>query len=133
MMIRRTCSVVNRAGSLRCFSLFSDGERNGSESEMGAESPHLCKEASLYVHVSGCLHAQINRLNLGHNFCPDVTVFLHSQWPYCLRRCSYCNFNKYISRTDNNHIMTECLQRETETLLHLSQVSRYEDLLDPST
>ncbi|XP_076000038.1 radical S-adenosyl methionine domain-containing protein 1, mitochondrial [Genypterus blacodes] len=94
MIIRRTCLVVSRAGGLRCFSMFSDGERSGSESETGAESPHLCKEASLYVH-----------------------------WPYCLRRCCYCNFNKYIPRTDNNHIMSECLQRETETLLQLSQVS----------
>lgn len=51
------------------------------------------------------------------------------QWPYCLRRCSYCNFNKYIPRANNNHMMTECLQRETETLLQLSQVSWYEDLL----
>ncbi|KAM4598328.1 radical S-adenosyl methionine domain-containing protein 1, mitochondrial [Polymixia lowei] len=57
-------------------------------------SSRLSKEASLYVH-----------------------------WPYCLRRCSYCNFNKYIPRSDNNSIMTECLQRETETLLRLSQIS----------
>lgn len=47
------------------------------------------------------------------------------QWPYCLRRCTYCNFNKYISRGDKDHVMTECLQRETETLLQLSQVSWY--------
>lgn len=52
------------------------------------------------------------------------------QWPYCLRRCSYCNFNKYISRENNDHIMRECLQRETETLLQLSQVSWYGDSLD---
>ncbi|XP_026194717.1 radical S-adenosyl methionine domain-containing protein 1, mitochondrial isoform X2 [Anabas testudineus] len=59
-----------------------------------ADSADLTQQASLYVH-----------------------------WPYCLRRCSYCNFNKYIPRENNNHIMTECLQRETETLLRLSQVS----------
>ncbi|KAK2833356.1 hypothetical protein Q5P01_017245 [Channa striata] len=58
------------------------------------ESTALTKQASLYVH-----------------------------WPYCLRRCSYCNFNKYVPREDNNPVMTECLQREAETLLQLSQVS----------
>uniref|UniRef100_A0A3P9LL46 Radical S-adenosyl methionine domain containing 1 n=1 Tax=Oryzias latipes TaxID=8090 RepID=A0A3P9LL46_ORYLA len=46
-----------------------------------------------------------------------------SCWPYCLRRCSYCNFNKYIPRENKDSIMTECLRRETETLLQLSQVS----------
>uniref|UniRef100_A0A3B3ZZZ8 Radical S-adenosyl methionine domain-containing protein n=1 Tax=Periophthalmus magnuspinnatus TaxID=409849 RepID=A0A3B3ZZZ8_9GOBI len=45
------------------------------------------------------------------------------QWPYCLRRCSYCNFNKYISRSSSDNIMTECLQKEAQTLLQLSQVS----------
>nr|XP_020465874.1 radical S-adenosyl methionine domain-containing protein 1, mitochondrial isoform X2 [Monopterus albus] len=60
----------------------------------GTDSPHDTKQASLYVH-----------------------------WPYCLRRCSYCSFNKYIAREDNSHIMTQCFQRETETLLQLSQVS----------
>lgn len=47
------------------------------------------------------------------------------QWPYCLRRCTYCNFNKYISRENNESVMVECLQREAESLLKLSQVSRY--------
>lgn len=47
------------------------------------------------------------------------------QWPYCLRRCTYCNFNKYIPGENNDLTMTECLQRETDTLLQLSQVSWY--------
>uniref|UniRef100_A0A673Z979 Radical S-adenosyl methionine domain containing 1 n=1 Tax=Salmo trutta TaxID=8032 RepID=A0A673Z979_SALTR len=52
-----------------------------------------------------------------------------SLWPYCLKRCSYCN-NKYIPGSDKPyHVMLECLQRETETLLKLSQVSRITSVL----
>ncbi|XP_042247963.1 radical S-adenosyl methionine domain-containing protein 1, mitochondrial [Thunnus maccoyii] len=94
-MIKHTLRAAGRVLSpgLRCFSGIPGGEITEDVSER-AGSPHLTQQASLYVH-----------------------------WPYCLRRCSYCNFNKYIPRTDNNHIMTECLQREVETLLQLSQVS----------
>lgn len=53
----------------------------------------------------------------------QITASLYVHWPYCLRRCSYCNFNKYISRSNKNELMTECLQKETQTLLQLSQVS----------
>ncbi|CAL8303647.1 unnamed protein product [Merluccius merluccius] len=73
----------------------SGGGRCCTAAVAQAESVQLSKEASLYVH-----------------------------WPYCLRRCSYCNFNKYIPKADNGSVMADCLQRETETLLRLSQVSR---------
>ncbi|XP_064170449.1 radical S-adenosyl methionine domain-containing protein 1, mitochondrial isoform X2 [Anguilla rostrata] len=56
-----------------------------------------------------------------HPQSKEASLYVH--WPYCLRRCSYCNFNKYISRSVNHVDMTTCLQRETETLLRLSQVS----------
>ncbi|KAL4659232.1 radical S-adenosyl methionine domain-containing protein 1, mitochondrial isoform X1 [Arapaima gigas] len=52
----------------------------------------------------------------------EATLYVH--WPYCLRRCSYCNFNKYIPRGVSQTAMRACLERETETLLQLSQVSR---------
>ncbi|XP_016427365.1 radical S-adenosyl methionine domain-containing protein 1, mitochondrial isoform X1 [Sinocyclocheilus rhinocerous] len=52
----------------------------------------------------------------------EASLYVH--WPYCLKRCSYCNFNKYIPRNQNHAVMTACLQRETQTLLQLSQVSR---------
>ncbi|KAJ8251404.1 hypothetical protein GJAV_G00220980 [Gymnothorax javanicus] len=51
----------------------------------------------------------------------EASVYVH--WPYCLKRCFYCNFNKYISGSTNHVNMTTCLQRETETLLRHSQVS----------
>lgn len=94
-MIKHTLHACRRALSpgLRCFSQTSGGEIIEDLFERTG-SAHLTKQASLYVH-----------------------------WPYCLRRCSYCNFNKYIPREDNDHMMTECLQKETETLLQLSQVS----------
>ncbi|XP_016318833.1 radical S-adenosyl methionine domain-containing protein 1, mitochondrial-like isoform X2 [Sinocyclocheilus anshuiensis] len=47
-----------------------------------------------------------------------------NMWLYCLKRCSYCNFNKYILQNQNHAVMTECLQKETQTSLQLSQVSR---------
>ncbi|XP_056144410.1 radical S-adenosyl methionine domain-containing protein 1, mitochondrial [Lampris incognitus] len=83
----------------RCAIRFRRGSSTGTEVDgdevIGAlDSSQRPRRASLYVH-----------------------------WPYCLRRCSYCNFNKYILRGDNGSSMTECLQRETETLLGLSQVS----------
>uniref|UniRef100_A0A4W4FWR4 Radical S-adenosyl methionine domain-containing protein n=1 Tax=Electrophorus electricus TaxID=8005 RepID=A0A4W4FWR4_ELEEL len=52
----------------------------------------------------------------------EASLYVH--WPYCLKRCSYCNFNKYIPRSVNHVLMTECLQKETRTLLQLSQVSK---------
>ncbi|KTF86381.1 hypothetical protein cypCar_00038437 [Cyprinus carpio] len=58
----------------------------------------------------------------------EASLYVH--WPYCLKRCSYCNFNKYIPRNDNHAVMTACLQKETQTLLQLSQVS---SLAQPST
>ncbi|XP_059204292.1 radical S-adenosyl methionine domain-containing protein 1, mitochondrial [Centropristis striata] len=94
--MRFTLHAAKRALSpgLRCFSQ-SSACGDIIEDDFGRTgSPRLTDQASLYVH-----------------------------WPYCLRRCSYCNFNKYIPRDNNDHMMTECLQRETETLLLLSGVS----------
>ncbi|NXG87124.1 RSAD1 protein, partial [Stercorarius parasiticus] len=47
------------------------------------------------------------------------------QWPYCRKRCSYCNFNKYVVPAVNEAAMRACLVRETRTLLRLSQVQRW--------
>ncbi|TRY93180.1 hypothetical protein DNTS_006306 [Danionella cerebrum] len=65
-------------------------------------------------------------LNTGTNTLSHHTneASLYIHWPYCLKRCTYCNFNKYIPRGDNSALVTKSLLRETETLLKLSQVSR---------
>ncbi|XP_052363326.1 radical S-adenosyl methionine domain-containing protein 1, mitochondrial-like [Oncorhynchus keta] len=93
-MLRALLTAVR--GPAVCVGRCFSSEVSGAVSTLaGFSSPPFSTEASLYVH-----------------------------WPYCLKRCSYCNFNKYIPRSDNQDVMLECLQRETETLLKLSQVSR---------
>ncbi|XP_071968473.1 radical S-adenosyl methionine domain-containing protein 1, mitochondrial [Engystomops pustulosus] len=51
-----------------------------------------------------------------------AAVYVH--WPYCEKRCTYCNFNKYIARSDNEEAVRSCLVREARTLIQLSQVRR---------
>ena len=47
------------------------------------------------------------------------------QWPYCEKRCSYCNFNKYIPRGVDEAALRRCLVIEAQTLLRLSGVRRW--------
>ncbi|NWR48201.1 RSAD1 protein, partial [Regulus satrapa] len=44
------------------------------------------------------------------------------QWPYCRKRCSYCNFNTYVVPEVDEVAVRACLVREAQTLLRLSQV-----------
>ncbi|KAB1266649.1 Radical S-adenosyl methionine domain-containing protein 1; mitochondrial [Camelus dromedarius] len=45
---------------------------------------------------------------------------LYVHWPYCEKRCSYCNFNKYIPRGVDEAAVRRCLVTEAQTLLRLS-------------
>ncbi|NWS94676.1 RSAD1 protein, partial [Mionectes macconnelli] len=47
------------------------------------------------------------------------------QWPYCRKRCSYCNFNTYVVPAVDEAAVRDCLVREARTLLRLSQVHRW--------
>ncbi|CAN7938976.1 unnamed protein product [Ixodes hexagonus] len=49
---------------------------------------------------------------------------LYVHWPYCEKRCTYCNFNKYVSHNVNHDEMTECLIKEFTTIVRLTGISR---------
>ncbi|XP_078510581.1 radical S-adenosyl methionine domain-containing protein 1, mitochondrial isoform X2 [Lissotriton helveticus] len=52
----------------------------------------------------------------------SAAAYVH--WPYCEKRCSYCNFNKYIPRVVDEAAMGRCLRQEAAYLIQLSQVRR---------
>ncbi|XP_017667310.1 PREDICTED: radical S-adenosyl methionine domain-containing protein 1, mitochondrial [Lepidothrix coronata] len=51
-----------------------------------------------------------------------ATAALYVHWPYCRKRCSYCNFNTYVVPAVDEAAVRACLVREAHTLLRLSQV-----------
>nr|XP_020769857.1 radical S-adenosyl methionine domain-containing protein 1, mitochondrial isoform X2 [Odocoileus virginianus texanus] len=53
---------------------------------------------------------------------------LYVHWPYCEKRCSYCNFNKYIPRGVDEAALRRCLVTEAQTLLRLSGVRQVESV-----
>ncbi|XP_036124604.1 radical S-adenosyl methionine domain-containing protein 1, mitochondrial isoform X1 [Molossus molossus] len=53
---------------------------------------------------------------------------LYVHWPYCEKRCSYCNFNKYIPRGVEEAAVRGCLVTEAQTLLRLSGVQRVDSV-----
>ncbi|XP_071808239.1 radical S-adenosyl methionine domain-containing protein 1, mitochondrial-like [Asterias amurensis] len=67
------------------------------------------------------LHVPDQHLQTTH-WSEEATLYVH--WPYCQRRCTYCNFNKYISSNVDNDKMQQCLVREAKTLIQESGVKR---------
>ena len=43
-----------------------------------------------------------------------VSVYIH--WPYCQRKCTYCNFNKYVVSFMDHPRLVGCLLKEWKTL-----------------
>ncbi|XP_022093495.1 radical S-adenosyl methionine domain-containing protein 1, mitochondrial-like [Acanthaster planci] len=52
----------------------------------------------------------------------EATLYVH--WPYCQRRCTYCNFNKYIDKVVDHAKMQQCLVQEARTLIDQSGIKR---------
>ncbi|XP_025094840.1 LOW QUALITY PROTEIN: radical S-adenosyl methionine domain-containing protein 1, mitochondrial-like [Pomacea canaliculata] len=50
-----------------------------------------------------------------------AAVYVH--WPFCQKRCTYCNFNKYICNTVDHERMKRCLIKETQTLVQESCIN----------
>ncbi|XP_026889865.2 radical S-adenosyl methionine domain-containing protein 1, mitochondrial isoform X1 [Acinonyx jubatus] len=59
---------------------------------------------------------------------PSPRAALYVHWPYCEKRCSYCNFNKYVPRGVEEAAMRSCLVTEAQTLLGLSGVRRVDSV-----
>nr|XP_013004989.2 radical S-adenosyl methionine domain-containing protein 1, mitochondrial isoform X2 [Cavia porcellus] len=54
---------------------------------------------------------------------------LYVHWPYCEKRCSYCNFNKYVARGGvDEAALRRCLVTEAHTLLALGGVHRVDSV-----
>ena len=76
------------------------------------ECNYACRVMKTFV-------SSAEKLSCNCNFYAAVFCF---QWPYCAKRCSYCNFNKYIKKNIDHARMKQCLTAEITTLFNLSAV-----------
>ena len=62
-------------------------------------------------------HPNINNGQLLHWLSgKESTAAVYIHWPYCRRKCTYCNFNKYVSDSVDSDRMVSCLLREWEAV-----------------
>ncbi|XP_013386845.1 radical S-adenosyl methionine domain-containing protein 1, mitochondrial [Lingula anatina] len=54
----------------------------------------------------------------------EDTATLYVHWPYCSKRCTYCNFNKYINNNVDHRRMERCLEKEIQSLTKVSGVKK---------
>ncbi len=63
------------------------------------ESRHFDDKTSKNVHLtSNNVHLTSNNVHLTSTIEKTASLYVH--WPYCARRCSYCNFNKYVKKKE---------------------------------
>ncbi|XP_071448130.1 radical S-adenosyl methionine domain-containing protein 1, mitochondrial-like [Hetaerina americana] len=55
-------------------------------------------------------------------YLEEASIYVH--WPYCRKRCHFCNFNKYIDDNVNHMRMRACLVKEINTIIRECSVKR---------
>ena len=61
----------------------------------------------------------------------EKTASLYVHWPYCARRCSYCNFNKYVKKKKGRSQKTD-LQLKAKKLARLNMLLKRVNLTAPN-